>query len=318
MITVLSTDREVEAIGPEWDELWKQTPAATPFQSPRWMLPWWHHFGTGLPRVAIGRREGVLAGVLPLYTLPGERKALPMGAGTTDYIDILGNPTGLLDAALWKVGADRIVSCDLIDVQANSTMIHGLVSGWCGTWQESVSCPVLALPTLPKLARRNLTMSRNRADRRGGWRVESANLDTVHFHLDCLVRLHQSRWIGRGEPGVMADPRVRAFWREAAPGLLAAGLLRLSSLIVAGEIVAAVAALLAPGRIFFYLSGIDDAARFISPGTILIGAMLEQAAAENRSEAHFLRGRERYKYIWGAKDRFNWAATFVRDGPDQR
>ena len=69
-------------------------------------------------------------------------------------------------------------------------------------------------------------------------------------------------------------------------------------------------ALLAPGRIFFYLSGYDAARRFVSPGTLLVGAMLEQAVAEGRTEAHFLRGRESYKYAWGAVDRLNASGGF--------
>ena len=76
---------------------------------------------------------------------------------------------------------------------------------------------------------------------------------------------------------------------------------------------AAVHALLGSDRILFYLSGFDPAFRFESPGTILLGAMLEQAIAEGRREANFLRGAEAYKYAWGARDRFNAGRSFVRE-----
>ena len=98
-----------------------------------------------------------------------------------------------------------------------------------------------------------------------------------------------------------------AFWRDAAPRLLAAGLMRLQVLRVAGVVAAATMALLAPDRIFFYLSGYDVAQSFVSPGTLLLGAMLEQAITEGRTEAHFLRGQESYKYAWGAVDRCNYS-----------
>lgn len=309
MISVVSTDEELESIGSDWAALWKRTPAATPFQSPHWMLPWWGEFGTGQPRVAISNDGALLTGILPLYSLPEERKVLPIGAGTTDYLDVLGNSAGLLNSVLDKVSTEGITSCNLVDIQPSSTLLHALAPGWIAKWQESVSCPVLTLPDIPKLARRKLNMNRNRAVRAGGWRVESGNSESIQQHLDRLVRLHQGRWETRGEPGAMADPRVRAFWRKALPGLFDAGLLRLNSLLVRDEVAAVVAALLAPGRIYFYLGGFDEAHAFVGPGTILIGSMLEEAVAEGRSEAHFLRGRESYKYAWGAKDRWNWSGT---------
>jgi CelD/BcsL family acetyltransferase involved in cellulose biosynthesis len=37
----------------------------------------------------------------------------------------------------------------------------------------------------------------------------------------------------------------------------------------------------------------------------MIGHAVEQAAAEGLLEFHFLRGREPYKYAWGAVDRPN-------------
>ena len=148
-------------------------------------------------------------------------------------------------------------------------------------------------------------MSRHRAERAGGWTVETAEPGTVQDCLAELIRLHQARWTAQGETGVLDSPAVLAFHRQAAPALLAAGVLRLRILRFAGTVAAAILALLAPGRIFFYLSGFDEAHAFVSPGTLLLGEMLEQAMAEGRTEAHFLRGRESYKYAWGGVDRLN-------------
>ncbi len=112
---------------------------------------------------------------------------------------------------------------------------------------------------------------------------------------------------------MFADARVRAFHAEAAPLLHEAGLLRLMMLRLAGEIIAVVHALRdARGTLFLHLGGFDPAHAFISPGTILIGAMLEQSAAEGAQELHFLRGSEAYKYAWGARDRRNAVRRFRR------
>jgi CelD/BcsL family acetyltransferase involved in cellulose biosynthesis len=111
---------------------------------------------------------------------------------------------------------------------------------------------------------------------------------------------------------VLADPAVLAFHHESAPALLRAGLLRLEALHLRGRIAAVIHALLSPGRIHFYLNGFDPACGFESPGTILLGHMIETAWREGRREAHFLRGNERYKYAWGGIDRYNQGRSFLR------
>ena len=312
MIEVLDSDAAVEALRPEWDALWVRTPTATTFQSPRWLLPWWRQFGTSMPRVAIERRDGRLVGVLPLYVLPDERKALPIGAGTTDYLDALGDPAALLPAALARLRDDPVDVCDLIEVPPGSALLGAGTCGWRAEWSEGSPCPVLTLPEIPSGIRRKLRMNRHRADRVGGWTVETAAADMLPLMLDALVRLHQGRWTAQGEPGVLASQPVLGFWRDAAPLLLEAGLLRLTLLHIGSDVAAAIMALLAPGRLFFYLSGFDENHAFVSPGTLLLGAMLEQAIEEGRTEAHFLRGRERYKYAWGGVDRLNASCRLVK------
>src|SRR3712207_9332638 len=35
------------ALAPEWWDLWRRTPSATPFLSPAWLIRWWRHFHPG-------------------------------------------------------------------------------------------------------------------------------------------------------------------------------------------------------------------------------------------------------------------------------
>ncbi len=44
-----------------------------------------------------------------------------------------------------------------------------------------------------------------------------------------------------------------------------------------------------------------------SPGTLALAAALESARDEGLSELDLLRGREPYKYRWGAEDRLHFA-----------
>ncbi len=277
--------------------------------------------GTGRPRVATLRRAGRLAAVLPLYVLdePAGPKLLPMGAGTGDYLDALAEPgidVGALLAAALAASPDAAV-CDLIEIPSGGLLL-GVEAppGWRAEWRQDSACPVLApgdgLANVPARTRRKLRMARHRAERAGGYAVETATAATRSALFDALVAVHRARWEAAGKPGVLTDPRVLAFHRDAQPGLLDAGLMRLLALRLAGgRVAAAFLQLLQPGRVLFYLAGYDPALTYHSPGTLLLGWALEQAAAEGR-EAHFLRGAEGYKFAWGAEDRPNRACYLVR------
>jgi CelD/BcsL family acetyltransferase involved in cellulose biosynthesis len=67
-------------------------------------------------------------------------------------------------------------------------------------------------------------------------------------------------------------------------------------------------------RAYAYLGGFDPAFEFESPGTILVGHAIAEARREGAREFHFLRGREAYKYEWGAEDRWNQRRSFRRTG----
>ncbi len=104
--------------------------------------------------------------------------------------------------------------------------------------------------------------------------------------------------------------RVKAFRVLAAPALLAEGVLRLALLRIGGEIAAGCYALLAPDRLLLYVSGFDARFAHESPGTILLGHLIEEALDEGRA-IHFLRGDEAYKSAWGGEARMNATRRLV-------
>lgn len=111
---------------------------------------------------------------------------------------------------------------------------------------------------------------------------------------------------------MLADPLLSALLRDALPKLADAGLLRLYRCRFAGEIIAVLFAMHREGRACYCLSGFDPAHRALSPGTVLIGTAIEQAAQEGSAEFDFLRGQEPYRHDWGATDRRRFRRTLVR------
>ncbi len=322
----LAIETSLQELAADWQELWQRTPAATPFQSPAWQLAWWAQFGTPHAVLASLRADGRLIGLLPCYVLPADGgKLLPIGAGISDTLDVLLAPEAPPDAAARLLSealraAGPIARADLIDVPPDSPL--RTVPAPCG-WQSTLSrgepCPVLALTgarlreIIPAAAHRKLRMNRNRALREGGATLHFATSETLTTSLDTVFTLHAARWMARGEPGgVLADERVGACLRAAAPGLHASGALLVAELRIGPDVAAACLAFLAGAdRLLLYLGGFDAAYASCSPGSLLVDVLARKCIGENRREIHFLRGGEAYKYAWGAVDRHNATRSFV-------
>jgi len=291
--------------------LYRADPQATPFQSPAWVEAWWRHLGAG-ERIDVVARDGLGRAVaaLPCFVWnDGERRLVPLGAGNSDYCDALVDPTvadapARLWAALERERWDTLWWPDLRD---GSVLLGALPDGWRVEDEPHETCPVLAIPAdgdvlgaLSRSRRRKIVHDRNRADALGGVETRLADAREVDGALDALFALHAARWQAAGEPGVLGDPRVRAFLREAADGLAAAGLLRLAVVRHAGAIVAVLLGFGDGRRGYSYING----TAFVpgqSFGTLAFGRLVEDAAAAGAGAFHFLRGEEAYKYGWGAE-----------------
>jgi CelD/BcsL family acetyltransferase involved in cellulose biosynthesis len=317
------------ALRPEWLALWRRCPAATPFQSPDWLLPWWRHLGGG-ELLAVAVRDGArLVGLaaLFLYEDRGTRRLLPLGIGVSDYHDLLIEEGREADAAaaLFAALRQERACWDVLEFEELRPEACALrlacPPGWSDEAAENGCCPALALPAgaaavrdcVPRAKFEAVKLARNRARRRGDVVVEQAGPASVGGHVEALIRLHAACWDERGGAGVLAEARLQSFHREAAPLLLESGVLRLYALRIDGRIVAAYYGFAQSGRSYAYLTGFDPDYRFESPGTILFAHAIEAALGEGARAFDFLRGREPYKYGWGAADRPNRRRRFRLD-----
>lgn len=293
-IEEISTAEGLEALRPEWSALWDRCASATPFQTPEWLLPWWKSFGSGRLAVLAVRRKRGLIGVGPFRIDRGVLRLL--GAGISDYLDVLIEPEHRFEAAqaIWRhLRAVPWQRLEFTDVPSGSVLLE--VPPASADVGPYAVCPVLALPA-----------AKRRAVRRYGrylGPLENAKSRDLEEFLNALFRLHSARWNERGEPGVLADAALQAFHRRAATEMFASGRLLLSGVRCEGSLAAVVYGFQGHCRIWTYLSGIDPAVAAFSPGTVALGLALEQAARLGCIEADFLRGSEPYKYVWGARDR---------------
>jgi len=323
----------LEHLVPEWWDLWRRIPSATPFQSPAWLLPWWRAFEPGSLLVITVREARRLVGVAPFYIEQGAlgRRVLPIGTSVTDYSDVLLD-LDCIEAA-GRALVEHLASkhswteWELADLAPGASALHLPEPPGCTASLHPASpCPVLALPrdfdallrVLSAHKRNNLQNARNRAKRRGKLHFIQADAASASSLLESLMQLHVRRWTDRGEQGVFSDPRVRAFHGEAIPLLEAADLVRLSALEISGRTAAVHYGLSAKGRAYSYITGFDPEFSFESPGGLLLAHVISQSIAEGATEFHFLRGQEKYKYEWGATDRWNVRRVFRRDQESAR
>lgn len=292
----------------EWGELWERCAAATPFQSPDWLIPWWRAFAPGRLWCLALRRAGRLALLAPLYVDKlGTVRIL--GAGNTDYLDVLVEPgvavTTIYDHAL----AGGIVA-EFQDLRSASPLLRSLPPGT--EIRAGEVCPVVKLPPSAEEWKHRLAGSMRRNLNRYRKKLE-AEQGPIHCFtsnkpdgLEPLFRLHDQRWRElRGSSGVLAHGKLRSFHREVAAGFARNGWLRLHCVEVGGRVAAIMYAFVSRRRLYLYLSGFDPSLARYGPGNFAIEYAIEAAIREGLTEVDFLRGAEPYKYSWGAVDRRN-------------
>lgn len=313
-IRIIRADEELAGLQPQWWELWRGA-AAPPFAAPAWLLPWWQSFRPGELRSVAVHDDGRLIALAPLYRDRG--RLLPVGIALSDYLDVLVDPAhpaalpalarGLRELPEWE-------ECSLEELPPGAAALAMPAPDGCGDGASAQSaCPVLVLPesldrlgdAVPADKLRKLRMSRHRADRRGGFTIEAVGIDGVSDFLRELTRLHHARWQDQGGSEALRGERVESFLAAATPRLAAAGLARLFLLRLGGRCAGAYYGLTDGRRSYAWLGGFDPEFAYESPGTLLIAHAIQSAVGEGCREFHFLRGRERYKYEWGAVDRWS-------------
>ena len=315
-----------EQLSLEWTELWRGAPTATPFQSPGWLIPWSRYFGTAETLTLVLRRAGRLVGIMPFFVWAreGRRTVFPGGIGISDYLDgtfAAGEEESCAAAILGWLTADpdRWEVVEFQELRPGSPLLTAAANpGWTDSREPQSVCPVLTLTApdplagVPRRIRSNLRYYRNRASKLGSLHTEAATKETILDLLEGVGRLHGRRWSELGEDGMLAQASLRELHREAALGFFALGVLRLYALYLDDRMIAAVYGFLCHGTFYFYLSGFDPDLAEVSPGTLIIGHAVQEAAREGAASFDFRRGAENYKRLWGTTDQQTYLRRLER------
>jgi len=312
----------------EWDDVLARSVRPSPFLSRRFLVPWAKTFPAGRPlRIARWERGGKAEGFLFLCRrAEAEGWELLGGDQVSDSLDAV--VTGGMEGAFW---AELLRSPRELLAEGSlhlQSLVEGspslsLLPGICGELgiaffaEEVDRSPFIPLPEsfddyLGRLGKKERHELRRKLRRAGeaepqlSFRVTGTE-EELSRDFPSFVELHRR---SHPEKRRFMDDRMADFFRELAEGFLSAGRLRLAFLRGAGGDIASAFQIEHDGALLLYNSGFDpEAGGRMSPGMVLLARCVEDAIGRGLKEYDFLRGRERYKYDLGGRDRIVYRAT---------
>lgn len=304
MVAVESPD----AVTAEWAALAERS-ASDPFLHPDWCLAWRDAFAPGRLAVATFRDETGLRAVAPVL-----RVGSTLRFAVNEHVPwagVLADRPGSADdlvAGLIRMGTTRLrVGPIDLDGALASALRRGAAAARCRILEHEVRrSPVVDLRGAGDVA--GLLDARVRKDlRRRRRRLDELGEVTLTLHgggpdlaarLDEAFDVERRQWKGTAGTAIVSDPRTAAFYSRIATSAARRGELQLAVLRVDGRAVA-VALDLVHRQVLYGLKAAFDPefARF-SPGQLMTGEVLADAARRGIARYEFLGGAEPYKMRW--------------------
>lgn len=299
-----------------WKQLQRSTGLANPFLSWEWQSAWAAEMGYPAVILAAPFADGSFAGLLALQRRQrrglGQLEFLGQDSGA-DELDCLLHPEAPPDTAA------RLLQAGLHQrhwhlLRLESADAAGALAGLFPRErrERAVLLPTLTLPgSLEALLAghsANFRSEIRRRRRRFAAQWPQAQLEcaatpgAVRRALEHLFRLHNLRRAQKDDMGIFESARLRAFHLRAAAALAAQGVARVYLLHSGDTVLAALygfeAGTAAARRFLYFQSGFDPAVTQLSPGTVLLSAVIEDCMMRGLQRFDFLRGDEPYKFRW--------------------
>jgi CelD/BcsL family acetyltransferase involved in cellulose biosynthesis len=321
---IIADEQGLQALEPEWRDLFGRLSGRRYFQSFGHTLRSWEHIAR--PRgqelcVVVGRRAGKAVLILPLARHKNglARMAEWIGGEHSHYQDVLieeGPEAGAWLDAAWKhitrtQGVDIMWLNHMSDNTALGPRIqrmHGL-----GTfveeapyveWSDWSDWPAYYQERSRSL-RKDLRRRRRRLEEKG--KVEFRLLTSREEVLETLnwMFLHKTGWMERKglrmRQGGFDNDDTQAFHKAFIADACDEGIVHVGILTVDGKIIAADLTLLHERTLVDYMGAYDPAWDYFAPGKLLQEDLLKWS--HGKCEIYdFMPYGESYKYLWASKD----------------
>jgi CelD/BcsL family acetyltransferase involved in cellulose biosynthesis len=338
-ITFIHDDSGFEELSSEWNNLLNRAITDVPFLRYEYLSTWWSTLGGGEWQdgklwIGVGRNDrGELIGLAPLFRSQiAEGKYSLMFLGSfeiSDYLDLIvpndavEDFTDALLTSLEKASHKDWELLDLYNIPDDSPSLPVLENGaqrrgWEVTQERIAPCPVITLDDtweeyvagLAKKQRHELRRKLRRAAKHPSgvtWQLIGPEED-IEAPMENFMRLMAT------DPKKIdfLTPEMHVQFLQSMRAAHKNGWLHLSFLKVGSEYAAGYLSFDYGGRLWVYNSGLDPAYLSISPGWILLSHMIQWSIENDRKEFDFLRGDEKYKYLFGGIDRYIIRMTITR------
>lgn len=326
----ISRTKEFAGLRQEWNALLSRSTADTIFLTWEWAYTWWESFGTQEHSLFIltAFDDNALVGIAPMYIHHKKRSAFLkvneirfLGERFVhgEYLDFILDPD-VSQARVLKAFFHYLETSDRqwdfarlsgIPETSNTLQSDVQVGHRIKFFQiSSATCPYVVLPDnwdeFKKKRKKKLGRKfeyQRQLQRQFGARLTLCDTRYLQTGVDTLFRLHEQLWQSRGQSGAFTREEKRRFYHSIAQRFSDKGWLRLWILTMPDQPIATLFGFEYKKSIAYLQSGYDPEWAKYSVAQVILALIFEQAIHNGCSEFDFLRGREPYKYRWGAVER---------------
>jgi CelD/BcsL family acetyltransferase involved in cellulose biosynthesis len=312
--------RRFKEISDTWNELLHSSDQDCPFLTHEWISSWWQCFSedNSLEVLLFKDKKEKPVGVAPLMIQDNILRFIA-SEEVSDYCDFVFMKEYREEFyeslfGYFKTIPTNIEKIELMNVQSSSSTLDylpGLASkhDFSCSIEEVEVAPLLQLPSsyedymgnLSKKKRHELRRKLKRMESLDGVRVERiTDAKNLRTYLDRFIALHKQGSSSKAK--FWEKPKMTAFFHEMANRFSLREWIELYVLFVEDRISAALLNFSYSDRIYFYNVAFDRDFAWYSPGIFLFDHCIQEAISTGKKSADFLRGREEYKYYFGARD----------------
>jgi CelD/BcsL family acetyltransferase involved in cellulose biosynthesis len=303
-----------------WNELLFSSEQNCIFLTHEWISSWWKCFSedNSLEILIFKDEEGSLAGVAP-FMIKNKILRFIASQEVSDYCDVITLKERREEfhenlLSYFKKNYSDVAKIELMNIKASSPTLSFLPRlapehGFSASCNEAEVAPLLELPSSYEYYIKGLSKKNRHELRRKLKRIESlegvnitkiTDIKELQSSLETFIALHKEGSPSKGR--FWKKKGMSDFFQEVASRLALQKWVELNLLFYEDRIMAALLNFSYADTIYFYnVSFNKDFARY-SPGLFLFNHCIKQAISEGKRKADFLRGRERYKYYFGAED----------------
>jgi len=315
MLRIITDNESLQGLSESWKSL-----TSEPLLSFAWHKNWWDNFsGKSELRIYTLEKNGEVVGIAPLFTdvWIGQKRLRLLGSGKacTDYGQFICKPEFRAEFAaavaneISDSGDIKMLEFEGVSGSGDVQEIFQELDRTHWRYDKRIDNTwILELPETwdqfiagsKKSLRRKIKKASQRIEK--GQAEISSTRDELDFEtaFDVLVRLHQQRFVSKGEPGVFADPRFTKFIFDSAKALCETDRAEIIVGKMEGKEIASQFYLLGDRGPQLYQAGICPGSMKFEPGHLMFTYATRKAVENGSPQFDFLRGDESYKPYWGA------------------